>query len=166
MEKSKHGQILSNAYYDTSGLFPVKAKGSNKFERNVGFVDTNDNIVIPFKYDYAFSFINGYAVVRLNNKWGFIDRKGKEVIPLKYERACSFTEYGLAGVKLNGKCGFIDINENVIIPFKYEEVSDKYCTWPCGNIGLGPVMKDGKWGIIDRNEKIIIPFKYGVKWVF
>ena len=63
-------------------------------------------MVIPFKYDEADFFSEGFAGVKLNGKWGFVDKSGKVVVPIKYEDGRSFSE-GLAAVKLNGKWGFI-----------------------------------------------------------
>ena len=63
--------------------------------------------MIPIKYDKAWSFSEGLANVKLNDKWGFIDKTGKEVIPIKYDDAYSFSR-GLALVKLEGKYFYIN----------------------------------------------------------
>jgi hypothetical protein len=72
------------------------------YEGRIGFLDKNGEVVIPAKYNFAESFHEGLASVKLNGKYGFIDKTGKEIIPPKYDDAGSFNE-GLASVKLNGK---------------------------------------------------------------
>ena len=44
-----------------------------------GFIDKNDNMVIPAKYDGADSFSEGLAYVKLNGREFYIDKNGKEV---------------------------------------------------------------------------------------
>ena len=63
------------------------------------------------KYDDAYNFSEGLALVKLNGKYGYIDKQGNEVIPLKYDYANNFLE-GLALVRLNGKYGYIDKQGN------------------------------------------------------
>jgi len=100
--------------YEGNDLTPKEQNGK------YGFVDKKTSkVVIPFKYDGAWFFIEGLAFVKLNNKWGFIDKTGREVIPIKYDSAWFFIE-GLASVKLNNKWGFIDKTDKVVIPFKYD----------------------------------------------
>ena len=109
-------------------------------------------VVIPAKYDDAYSFCEGLASVKLNGKRGFIDKTGKEVIPLKYDYADSFSE-GLAKVKLNDKWSFVDKTGREVVPPKYDEV----CYF---SEGLVRVELNGKHGFIDKTGKEVIPLKY------
>ena len=90
-----------------------------------GYVDVNGIVIIPYSYDFADDFIDGYAAVCQHNKWGFIDASGKEVIPFEYDFAWSFIN-GLAPVFKDGLWGFIDERNNVKIPFKYTEIGRTY----------------------------------------
>ena len=117
-----------------------------------GYVDKNGNVVIPFKYDYAWEFSEGLAAVKQNDKWGFIDKSDNVVIPLKYDIAWEFKE-GLAVVEQNGKFGYIDKSGNVAIPFKYD--------WALPfSEGLAMVKQNGKYGYVDKSGNVVIPFKY------
>ena len=46
-----------------------------------GFIDRNDNMVIPAKYDWAYWFEKGKGItkVELNGRIFFIDKNGNEV---------------------------------------------------------------------------------------
>jgi hypothetical protein len=43
-----------------------------------GFCDKDMNIIIPIKYDWAYPFKEGLALVEINGKWGYIDKNGTE----------------------------------------------------------------------------------------
>ncbi len=72
-----------------------------------GFIDANNNVIIPHVYDTVGSFNEGLAYVKKNGKYGFINKRGKQVIPCKYDDAFSFF-LGLAFVTINEKDGFIN----------------------------------------------------------
>lgn len=157
-----------------------------------GYKDENGNIVIPAKYDEAWSFSEGLAHVKINGKWGFIDKTDKLVIPAKYDKVFFFTE-DLARVYINGKCGFIDKNGKMVIPAKYDEarafseglagvriknkwgfidknrniaIPAKYDDIMGFSEGLAPVEIDWEWGFIDKTDKLVIPAKYDYAWWF
>lgn len=51
-----------------------------------GYVDSNGNIVIDFKYDFAIDINEyGYGAIKENGKWGVIDKDGKIVKQPEYE---------------------------------------------------------------------------------
>ena len=121
----------------SEGLAAVKLYGK------WGFIDKSGNVVISFKYDYAYRFSEGLAAVKLDGKWGFIDKSGNEVIPCKYDWSHDFSE-GLAAVELDGKWGFIDKSGNEVIPCKYNLAHDF-------SEGLARVALDGGPFYIDKS---------------
>lgn len=84
----------------------IMVKNNNK---KWGWININNKVVIPLKYDESRAFNNGYAAVAINNKWGVINKTGQVVLPIKYEyvNGLCFTD-GYCLVKLNGNYGFID----------------------------------------------------------
>jgi len=50
-----------------------------KLENKWGYVDRNDNVVIPFQYDKADSFSNNTAKVELNGLAFYIDKEGNRI---------------------------------------------------------------------------------------
>lgn len=110
-------------------LNPIDEKGmilAKKGDKS-GYIDINENIIIPFIYDDVgvFSKSTNLAPVIKNGKQGFIDRTGEIIIPLEYDSK-SYTTYfyepGLAILMKNGKQGVIDPKNNVVIPFKYDKI--------------------------------------------
>lgn len=47
-----------------------------------GYIDLNGKEIIPFQYDYAYPFVEGYAVVELNNREMIINQTGDVVFLL------------------------------------------------------------------------------------
>ncbi len=84
-----------------------------------GFLDKENNIVIPIIYDYAYSFREGVTAVKKGKKWGVIDEENNIVTPFIYEEVYEFRE-GLAAVKEGNKWGFIDKENNIVIPTIYD----------------------------------------------
>jgi hypothetical protein len=139
------------------GLALVKKKTGIKSESGFdevkyGFIDENENEVIPLVYDYATNFQEGLASVKKDGKEGFIDKNGNIIIQVRYNLAKSFTE-GMAAVMLQQKWGFVDREGNETVALQYDFA---------GNFseGMAAVKKDGKYGFIDKNGNVIIPFKY------
>ena len=121
------------------------------------------DVVIPFKYDFAYAFSEGLAAVKLKGKWGFIDKSGKVVVPIKYDGVIDFSE-GFARVGLSDKWGVVNkwgiVNKSgkEIVPLKYNYVWDF-------NEGLASVIlmdKDGyiKSGFVNKSGKVVVPLKY------
>ena len=98
-------------------------------------------------YDEIGRFVDGLALVKLNNKYGFIDMTGKEIIPIQYSEAMQFGD-GLAPVKINDKWGYIDKTNKLVISAEYDTVSpfDK---------GYARVSKNSKYFTINTKNRII-----------
>lgn len=151
-----------------------------------GFVDKQDNVIIPFIYDYASIFCEGLSRVEIGSRWGFIDKQGNIIVPFEYEDAWHYSE-GIAAVKKGGKWGCVNKQGKIVIPFEYDYVGSHHDNRICvtkdnkngfidstGLIvipfiyddarqfseGLAAVRKDGKWGFIDEHNEIVIPFMY------
>ncbi len=109
----------------------------------------NGTIVIPARYDLAWSFSEGLARVRINGKYDFIDKSGTLVIPARYDRVWDFSE-GLALVEINGKYGFIDKSGTLVIPARYDNVLYNDGVYGFKN-GLAKVELNGRRFYIDKN---------------
>lgn len=147
-----------NIIYYSDGLAMVTADGK------YGFIDTNGKAVVPPKYDYARSFSEGLAAVRLgdwiNGKWGFIDVTGKELFMVNYEGVGDFFQgvvivsSGENGGPTPVQYGLIDKTGKELVPLKYDDMKSF-------SEGLAAaLLRDGKWGYIDTTGKEAIPFKY------
>ena len=95
-------------------------KVSNKFLW--GFVDTNNNVIIPFIYLAVHDFSEGIACVTLNGKkWGGINKKGVVVIPFSYDYPFIFKN-GCGVIRKGDKYGVIDRLGHELLPAMYNEI--------------------------------------------
>lgn len=122
----------------SSDLIPVSKDG--KF----GYINSYGTLVIPFKYDYAYGFVDGVARIcadgvlsdygtYTNGKYGYLREDGTELVPpdsywigfdydedLGYAKASNGGEHSVL-INKNGKViecdekGYADVNANYII---------------------------------------------------
>lgn len=127
-------------------------------QKAFGYINEKGEYAVFPKYEKAFSFSNGFALVTTNsrytNNWEYINSKGENVFNKKFADARSFSE-GFAAVRTeNGGYGFIDISGNLITKAQYEQVGDF-------KEGMAKVKFQGKWGYIDKvGNEIVIPQFY------
>jgi len=72
-----------------------------------GYVDSNDSIIVPPKYEEAYPTFDLRGRVKLKGKYGFIDEKGKLVIKPKWDAADDF-KFGITKVSKGGKSKIIN----------------------------------------------------------
>lgn len=97
-------------FYFNDGLCAVKRNGK------WGFVNKENEQIIPCRYSDTAEFCEGFAAVCKNGKWGFVNTQGKEVIPCSYTDIWAFFENGIAGVKADGQYTCIDEKNQRISP--------------------------------------------------
>lgn len=142
-------------------------------EDQIGFVDKEGNVVIPFSL-YSVSHFNdglacAYTPAKASNPnstahWYVIDKTGKVVIP-DMKNGVSFTTYyseGRAKVQrwIDNEIfyGFIDTEGKNVGEIKYYDIRDF-------SDGMAAVMGytetgEYKWGFIDYNGNLKIPFTF------
>lgn len=100
------------AFNFKEGFAVIKNFELNKF----GFIDSTGKIVIDFLYDYAESFNEKMAAVKIEQKWGFIDIKGNMVIAPKYKHVYRPGFIGkLAKIEIDRTTNaYIDRNGNLV----------------------------------------------------
>jgi hypothetical protein len=137
---------------DADKLFPHTADGVL-----FGYVNVAGEFVIEPRFRQAFPFVEGLAVVMLEDKFGFIDSQGQFVIEPQFDFANSFTD-SLASVSLPGdpepeKFGYIDQTGQMVIEPQFDFPS-------IFSEGLAVVSRgevdDFKQGVIDTSGAFVI----------
>jgi len=99
---TREGKALKMYIFDNGTDYYSEGLARYIANNKIGFTDTNLNIIIPAKYDYALSFKNGFAIVSngchkersfpqdehssvVGGLWGAIDKNGTLVVPIKYK---------------------------------------------------------------------------------
>ena len=112
------------------------------------FVDSEGTFLFNKQFERVWSFSEGLAPIRQNDKWGFINTQGEVVIPCIYDDTRWFSE-GLARVEQNDKWGYINTKGWVVVPCIYDWAENF-------KEGLARVKQNGKYSIINKEGKVIV----------
>jgi hypothetical protein len=74
-----------------------------------GFIDKSAKVVIEPTYHSARSFVDGLAMVQIDNSFGFIDHDNHTIIPIQYDKIW-YPKEEMIRFKKNGKYGYIDLS--------------------------------------------------------
>lgn len=168
-EQEKHDQLVGytfeNIMSDVEGLSTLAIHdGLILVSKNkkYSYLDINGNVAFPEKYDAAYDFENGYAVVgkkikssifsSAKLKYGIVDKKGDIIIPLKYDVVRVFKD-GFAAVASNQMWGFVDKQGHELFHLQFDEVQDF-------NSHIAQVKKHDKWGIINEKGELTSDIKF------
>ncbi|MFY0675309.1 MAG: WG repeat-containing protein [Bacteroidia bacterium] len=129
--------------------------GSGKFivykKRRWGVLDSNETIVIPFKYkDMRITQTKNLAG-KVRDTWYVTDFTGKEVFRYKCDRI-GFVD-GLYTVQQNNKWGAVNEKGELVIPVEYERISK------AEKVGI-EVKKDGLFGIYNNKGELLLPVEF------
>ncbi len=133
---------------------------------NWGFIDINENIVIPYQYKSARPFFEGKAAVwpkkngagkpNLKEKFSFINSGGDTLFPALFEGSDLRFSEGRCAIWDNNSYGYIDEKGNIVIPCDldfgdhfYEETAK-----------FKPKGKNSNYGFINKSGDIIIEAKF------
>jgi hypothetical protein len=112
-----------------------------------GYIDRGGKAVIEGRYDWAGSFSDGLAAVRVEGKWGYINKSGATVIQPAFEFAAPFS-CGFGRVAAGGKNGFVNAAGKVVVEPKFDVAWDF-------REGLARVETGGKQGYIDGTGRYV-----------
>lgn len=140
-----------------------------KRDNKVGLIDKNNNIIIPFYYDYIGRLQESSTYLKIANndihakflkaRWGIIDITGKEIISPQYDYIYPISDNLFAIEKHNNNFGSSD--KTLSKRFNLSEID--------GIIGfldlvqtlnVRSIDKDTKIGLIDINNNVLLPTEY------
>ncbi len=107
-----------------------------------GFIDRGGEPVIAPQFSSAKAFSDGYAAVKISDRWGYIDPSKEFVINPRFIEAGHFRE-GLAPVRENTNTwGYVNRKGEMVIAPAFEQARPFV-------EGRAAVMLNGRWGYID-----------------
>lgn len=162
----------------SDGLLSACRVDQNKMLR-FGYLNHKGSAVIPFRYDRADAFSDGFAVVgrqtSLRNsvirkmRFGVIDRKGKLILPLVLESMAyarhkrdSLAQYGWVSYPDGDRTCQVDSKGRTFDCRQpaWRNVMEQYPQTRCEKSPFIAVSQDGLWGFCDRNGKEVISPRY------
>lgn len=121
----------------SDGLALIKNRGGSH-----GFINHDGEPVIAPQFSAAKAFSEGYAAVKISDRWGYIDKNKVFAINPKYIAAGHFSE-GLAPVRENTNTwGYTNRKGEMVIAPQFEDAR-------AFSQGRAAVMLNGRWGYID-----------------
>ena len=130
-----------------------------------GVISPNDEIIIPFDYDFICSYSEEKFCVCKDGKWGYIDINNNVVIDFCFTDAFDFSE-GLASASMvcdDGKeqYGYIDNSGNFVIPCKYD-YAEPFNKNGLACVGFIDTWGDIRKGVIDKQNNTIVNCRYAI----
>jgi len=141
-----------------SVLFPVQQ------DSLWGFINPRGDLVIEPRFDRAWRFSDGHALVRVDGQYGFIDSTGTLAVAPRFADAWHFSE-GLAPVAQDSLWGFINRDGEVVVDPQFE--------LPPGTLEENPSDPDyrrarvgGQYGYRNPEGTMVIPPRFEQAWYF
>jgi hypothetical protein len=161
-----YSRILAENPCPDFGVVPPEAKSQTDLPAcKYTFIDTTGHIISSQRYDYARSFSEGLAPVRLGKLWGYIDKTGATIIAPSFESAAPFSEK-LGLVSKDGRFGYVDRTGRLVVAPQFKRAE----SFSDGRAVVGD--DAGEWYIdttgkpaIDEVFAIASPFFKGVAHV-
>ena len=101
-------------------------------------------------FEFVGLFNDGYAKVKLNNKWNFVDTNGKLISNTWFDMVDNFYN-GYARVRLDDKYNLINQNGKLVSDRWFDEVGHFHNGF---YNGYATVKLGDKWNFIDKNGKL------------
>lgn len=122
-------------------------------EGKFGYIDLQGKTVIQPKFDYAYSFSEGLAVVKFGEQVGCIDADGKVVIPYgKFQFVGPFSEGLALAITQQSKLGFINKKGEWAIEPKYPSSENDPYMLPYF-LGGKAIVEAGDEGYLEIDKK-------------
>lgn len=146
----------SKAWIFSEGLGAVMKDGK------IGFINANNDIVIPFQFDYTdkyrmydfgYVFHNGYCIMtNTDGDLGLIDKSGNWVVEPAYDEILTPHKSGYRVIVKDGKHGVLDSTGTIVYPVDYCHISI---------VADGFVLtKSGKQWQVDFEGNTVQPFMF------
>lgn len=122
-----------------------------------GFLDLSGKEAIPFEYDEAQVFANGYGLVAKEGKWGYIDSQNNVRVPLQWQSVTLPSHDNCDKLWVMDDDNLFHLYDanagRMVFREGYADVDN------FDNDGFAVVKTtDNKHGIIDVNNNIVVPF--------
>lgn len=96
---STKGKQIGGQEFEDAKAFTEDGYAAACRDGKWGFVNTDGEVAIDFRYEDAKSFQNGFAAVCIDGLWGYIDLEGRLIIDTRFAAATGFSSEGTAAVK-------------------------------------------------------------------
>ncbi len=170
---SYDGSVILGDDYQYTGTFEIYDQLIlAQIQGKYGFVNQQDKMVIPFKYDEVNARKDGRFNVRINNRWGILNKSGYEDVYVKYSSALpeQFDKEIIVKDAESECFGLLAPDGKEEIPTIYEHLLEsedpEFYYFGYGGFEdkehptFFSKLIDAQWGVVSRKGKKIIDAKY------
>ena len=140
-------------------LYSIKQDGA------WGYINKHGEVVIAPRFDMAWTFSEGLALVGVEDRYGYIDAGGTMVIEARFEDAWYFSD-GLAPVQLDGEWGFIDRTGALAVDPQFDLDPDLLEEDDYEPREFGLVKRGDRYGFMNEQGQVVIDPRYDQAWYF
>ncbi len=130
-----------------NGLVVFCQEEAYTYNQKYGYLNKNGEVAIAPRFDGATQFVNGNALVLIDDVWYSIDTNGTIVAQLPYDVCTLNGGYALVTHKENNgaeiKYGFVNTKGELILPIEYDNL------YPFRE-GLAAACYNDKWGYLNK----------------
>jgi len=131
----------------------IHTKGSH------GYINPADEEIIPFRYEMAFPFTEGLALVKKNNKYIYLNKEGL-AMSNQYDWAENIAN-SIAKVKRDNKFGLVNNKGKEILSTEYDMIGDFQDGFAIVCKGCQKLdFEKGSYGMISQSGKLITSVTY------
>lgn len=148
----KNGRAIVS--YNPENLTQKHSQDEEVQSDTYGLIDTDNNTIVPFKYQKIRRINPNLFYVENSNGFSFLDNDGNLATTKNFDNivfASIFNE--LLAVKREGKWGYINHEFETVVPFEYQKAIEF-------EEDLAAVKRNNKFGFIDKKGQTAIPFEY------
>jgi len=110
--------IIPNIFQDLGSVSDKIAFSKGK---GWGYMDNAGKEIMKPAYEYAESFLNGFAIVELGGAQGVIDPKGSIIVPLEYGSIVDVNNAFWMVSKFS-KYGLLNKKGEIVVPLEYDKI--------------------------------------------
>jgi len=123
-----------------------------------GFIDLNQNVIIPCIFEIADEFEYGTSLVNSLSLPSLINKKGEIIFQFDITTFHYFWN-SKSVCKKNNKFGYLSKAGNEILKFEYDEIKQNH-------FAFLKICKNGKWGVADSAGALVIPIVHdSIEWI-
>jgi hypothetical protein len=111
--------MMAHEFHDGLAEVTIPHGPEKEYRSKHGFIDTTGRQVIPFEFDNAREFSEGFAEVEVNDRWNFIDKSGRLLLKEWVDGTAFGFSDGLAAVQKGDLWGYVDTHGELVIPARF-----------------------------------------------
>lgn len=153
------GEADPDSAVTSMSLFPITQGGL------WGYIDSTGTPVIQPRFNRAFHFYDGMALVETDSGFGYINQEGEFAVEPRFEDGWHFAG-DVAPVQANGKWGFIDRSGDMVVDPQFDLRPETYVEADYQPRQHHLMLSEGRYGYRSNAGDTVIEPRFDQAWYF